>query len=188
MNKYHFGNHSGSFCQKQHPFWARSHWMFTLLSLWLWNPETLFAGLSKGSPGQRMVRENASVIKIQKGEPEIAKKRGFYLGVPQVAFSCSREGWHLIKAQLSAMGTTSLPTAFQLSLNVAVKQLLSICSLYPPTVPTHPYTDLELELVGIICTIAVSGMEWGWEALTLFWFSWLFHRHLMMDRPANRSL
>lgn len=45
-----------------------------------------------------MVRENALVIKMQKGEPEIAKKRGFYLGVPQVAFSCSREGWHPIKA------------------------------------------------------------------------------------------
>lgn len=105
---------------------------------------------------------------MQKGELEIAKKRGFYLGVPQVAFSCSREGWHPILAQLSAMGTTSLPTIFPLSVNVAVKQLLSICSLYPPTVPTHPYTGLELELVGIICTIAVSGMEWGWGALTLF--------------------
>lgn len=71
-------------------------------------------------------------------------------------------------AQLSAMGTTSLSTIFQLSVNVALKQLLSICSLYPPTVPTHPYTDLELELMGIICTTAVSGIEWGWGTLTLF--------------------
>lgn len=89
-------------------------------------------------------------------------------------------------AQLSAMGTTSLPTIFQLSVNVAAEQLLSICSLYPPTVPSHPYADLELELMGVICTTAVSGIEWGWGTVLIL--TWMFYLYLKMGDPMNFSL
>lgn len=62
------------------------------LSLWLWNPETVFADLPKDSSGQGMIREKASAIKTQRGDLEIARKWSFYPGVPQGAFSWSREG------------------------------------------------------------------------------------------------
>ncbi|KAL6040598.1 hypothetical protein STEG23_001938 [Scotinomys teguina] len=85
--------------------------------------ETIGKDLPKDSSGQRMIRENASAIKMQK-----------------------------------------------LSVNVAGKQLLSICSLYPPTVPTHPYTSLELELSGVAYfhidkfVPAVTSVSFPWEA------------------------